>query len=110
MGAACCVAARDKTITSSTSADILHRNIRYSPTWSFRWDHRGRVAGEETAVAWFPDGINRNDRSDVKYESAYASEEGSPLHSFPRHTSEGTTSGNVRTPTSGKPLGCSSYC
>lgn len=106
MGAACCVAARDKTITSSTSADILHRNIRYSPTWSFRWDHRGRVAGEETAVAWFPDGISRNDRSDIKYESAYASEEGSPLDSFPRHTwqkspvSEGTTAGNVRTPTS----------
>ncbi|KAK4836649.1 hypothetical protein QYF36_025735 [Acer negundo] len=81
-------------------------NIRYSPTWSFRWDHRGRVAGEDTSVTWFSDGIRQNDGSEIKYGSAYPSEEGSPLDSFPRHTwqkspvSEGTTTGNVRTPTS----------
>lgn len=116
MGSACCVAARDKNIVSGSGNDILHRNIRYSPTWSFRWDHRGRVAGEDTSVTWFSDGIRENDESEIKYGSAYPSEEGSPLDSFPRHTwqkspvSEGTTGGNVRTPTSGKLLGCGCYC
>ncbi|KAJ0076879.1 hypothetical protein Patl1_36489 [Pistacia atlantica] len=106
MGSACCVAARDKRITSGVGSELLHRNVRHSPTWSFRWDNRGRVAGEETSVTWFSDGISRNDGSDIKYESAYASEEGSPLDSCPRGTwqkspvSEGTTAGNVRTPNS----------
>ncbi|XP_044489654.1 uncharacterized protein LOC123214032 [Mangifera indica] len=106
MGSACCVAARDKRITSGVGGELLHRNVRHSPTWSFRWDSRGRVAGEETSVTWISDGISRNDGSDIKYESAYASEEGSPLDSFPRLTrqkspvSEVTTAGNVRTPNS----------
>ncbi|KAH7575027.1 hypothetical protein ACOSP7_005587 [Xanthoceras sorbifolium] len=106
MGSACCVAARDKNIINGSGNDILHRNIRYSPSWSFRWDHRGRVAGEETSVTWFSDGIRQNDGSENKFGSANASEEGSPLDSFPRRTwqkspvSEGNTAGNVRTPTS----------
>lgn len=106
MGSACCVAAREKTITNGSNSEILHRNIRYSPTWSFRWDHRGRVAGEETSISWFSDGISRNEGSENKYESAYVSEEGSPLEHFRRRAShkssisEGTT-GNVRTPASG---------
>lgn len=107
MGGACCVAARDKTIVHGSGSEMLHRNIRYSPTWSFRWDNRGRVAGEETSVSWFSDGISRNDGSDIKYESAYASEDGSPLESFQRRTwqksptSEGTAT-HSRTPASGK--------
>lgn len=105
MGAACCVAARDKTIPNGSSGEILHRNIRYSPTWSFRWDNRGRVAGEETSIGWFSDGVSRNDRSEIKYEPSSA-EEGSPLENFQRctgqksPTSEGTA-GHVRTPASG---------
>ncbi|KAK7351876.1 hypothetical protein VNO77_11622 [Canavalia gladiata] len=84
MGAACCVAARDKTIQSGSTSDILHRNIRCSPTWSFRWDHRGRVAGEDTSINWFSDGISRNDGSENKNESAYVSEDGSPLQNYQR--------------------------
>ncbi|KAI4295492.1 hypothetical protein L6164_035535 [Bauhinia variegata] len=105
MGAACCVAARDKTIQSGSTSEILHRNTRYSPTWSFRWDHRGRVAGEDTSINWFSDGISRNDGSEHKNESAYVSEDGSPLQSYQRHRwlkspiSEGTA-GHVRTSTS----------
>ncbi|KAJ9178832.1 hypothetical protein P3X46_010681 [Hevea brasiliensis] len=105
MGGACCVAARDKNIVNGPSSDILHRNIRYSPTWSFRWDNRGRVAGEETSITWFSDANSRNDGPDIKYESAYASEDGSPLDSFRRRawqkspTSEATTA-HVRTPAS----------
>ncbi|XP_015892489.3 uncharacterized protein LOC107426742 [Ziziphus jujuba] len=105
MGSACCVAAREKTITNGSNSEILHRNIRYSPTWSFRWDHRGRVAGEETSISWFSDGISRNEGSENKYESAYVSEEGSPLEHFRRRPSHKSsiseeTSGNLRTPAS----------
>ncbi|KAK2966019.1 hypothetical protein RJ640_017097 [Escallonia rubra] len=86
MGAACCVAAKDRTITNGSSSDILQRNIRYSPSWSFRWDNRGRVAGEETSTNWFSGGVSRNDGLDVKSrttaETTYASEEGSPLDSL----------------------------
>ncbi|BFG41464.1 hypothetical protein CerSpe_277380 [Prunus speciosa] len=109
MGSACCVAARDKTITNRANSEVLHRNIRYSPTWSFRWDNRVGVAGEETSVSWFSDGISRNDGSEVKFESACVSEEGSPLVHFRRHTgqkssiSEGTA-GHVRTPTSDRSI------
>lgn len=75
MGSACCVAARDRTITDRSSNDIITRNDRYSPSWSFRWDNRGRVAGEESSI---------NDRLDNKshttVETAYATE-GSPLDS-----------------------------
>ncbi|KDP41757.1 hypothetical protein JCGZ_26775 [Jatropha curcas] len=103
MGGACCVAARDKNIVNGPSSEILHRNIRYSPTWSFRWDNRGRVAGEETSITWFSDTNGRNDGLEVKNESAYASEEGSPLDSFRRRAwqkspiSDGTAA-HVRTP------------
>ncbi|KAJ6985574.1 hypothetical protein D5086_018510 [Populus alba] len=105
MGGACCVAARDKNIVSGPGGDILHRNIRYSPSWSFRWDNRGRVAGEDTSIGWFSGGISRNYGSDIKHESTYASEDGSPTESFQRRTwqksptSEGTAA-RVRTPTS----------
>ncbi|KAK7314237.1 hypothetical protein VNO77_39450 [Canavalia gladiata] len=79
MGAACCVAAKDRTIQSGSAGEILHRNIRCSPTWNFRWDHRGRVAGEDTSINWFSDGSNRNDGLENKNESSYISEDGSPL-------------------------------
>lgn len=86
MGAACCVAAKDKTVQSGSTSEVLHRNTRCSPTWSFRWDHRGgRVAGEDTSINWFSDGISRNDGSENKNESAYVSEDGSPLQNYQRN-------------------------
>ncbi|KAK7409805.1 hypothetical protein VNO78_00138 [Psophocarpus tetragonolobus] len=84
MGAACCVAARDKTIQSGSTSDILHRNVRCSPTWSFRWDHRGRVAGEDTSINWFSHGISRIYESENKNESKYVSEDGSTLPNYHR--------------------------
>lgn len=106
MGAACCVASKDRTIQSGSTNEISHRNIRYSPTWSFRWDHRGRVAGEDTSINWFSDGISRNDGSENKNESALVSADGSPSHNCQRNRcgkspiSEGTAA-RVRHPTSG---------
>lgn len=86
MGSACCVAARDRTITTGSSSEIVQRNIRYSPTWSFRWDNRGRVAGEETSLNWFSEGVSRNAGMDIKSQTTVGttnvSEEGSPLDSF----------------------------
>lgn len=87
MGSACCVAARDRTITDRSGSDVqvVTRNDRYSPSWSFRWDNRGRVAGEESSMNCFSDGVITNDRLDNKshttVETAYATEEGSPLDS-----------------------------
>ncbi|PON77392.1 43kDa postsynaptic protein [Trema orientale] len=105
MGAACCVAVKENTITNGSNSEILHRNIRCSPTWSFRWDHRGRVAGEETSMGWLSDGVSRNDGSETKFESAYVSEEGSPLEHFRRRTSQKSSlsegaAGHLRTPAS----------
>lgn len=67
MGAACCIAARDRTIQHGSSHDILfHRSVRNSPPWSFRWDNRGRVAGEDISLSWLSDGISRNGTVDSK--------------------------------------------
>ncbi|KAL3538995.1 hypothetical protein ACH5RR_002361 [Cinchona calisaya] len=86
MGSACCVAARDSTVTNGPTSEIMHRNIRHSPSWSFRWDNRVRVVGEETSVNWISDGASHNNQLDIKsgpdIETAYVSEEGSPLDSF----------------------------
>ncbi|CAN6906700.1 hypothetical protein Bca4012_096312 [Brassica carinata] len=82
MGNVCCVAAHDKMVLPNTSAveGLQRNNARYSPNWSFRWDNRGRVAGEDTSLSWLSDGISRNDGSDVKSESAFVSSQGSPLN------------------------------
>ncbi|KAL7002675.1 hypothetical protein U1Q18_003832 [Sarracenia purpurea var. burkii] len=84
MGSACCVAARDRTVTNGSSSEVLQRNARCSPSWSFRWDNRGRVAGEETSVNWFSDEVSRNEGLEIKYgttaEAPYAPGEVSPLN------------------------------
>ncbi|CAI8607503.1 unnamed protein product [Vicia faba] len=85
MGAACCVAARDKTIQSGPTSEIWHRNARCSPTWSLRWDHRGRVAGEDTSINWFSDGVSGNDRLENK-NGSHVSEDGSPSQNDQRNT------------------------
>lgn len=46
MGSACCVAARDPNRPGRTGGESLHRDVVCSPSWSFQWDSRGRVAGE----------------------------------------------------------------
>lgn len=83
MGAACCVAAKDRTIVHGPNSETLQRHVRHSPTWSFRWDNRGRVAGEETHSNWLHDRDVRNDQVEVKSsytaETAFSSGEGSPL-------------------------------
>ncbi|ONK81246.1 uncharacterized protein A4U43_C01F26940 [Asparagus officinalis] len=44
MGANCCVAARDKPLPDRISRELSsYRNVRNSPSWSFRWDNRTHI-------------------------------------------------------------------
>ncbi|CAA3011962.1 uncharacterized protein LOC111410080 [Olea europaea var. sylvestris] len=85
MGSACCVAAREPK-TKGSPSETLERHSRHSPSWSFRRDNRGRVAGEEQSEDWLHDGGASSHRLDAKsgttVEIASASEGGSPLNSF----------------------------
>jgi hypothetical protein len=106
MGAACFVPARNKTVQSGPTNENSHRNIRSSPTWSFRWDHRGRVAGEDTSINWFSDSISRNDGSENKNESGHVLVDGSPLQNPQQNSCQKAqiyegTGANVRDSSSG---------
>lgn len=46
MGSACCTATREKDLPNRTGGNTVPRNVMCSPTWSFRWESRRRVAGE----------------------------------------------------------------
>lgn len=112
MGSACCVAARDKTIPQRAGGETLHRNAIPSPSWSFRWDSRGRVAGENLSYQ-VSDGISRNVSMELKgslgSERGNLSDGGSPLENSGTPTSlkspvhEGVDV-NLMTPHSGKSL------
>ncbi|KAL2468434.1 RING/U-box superfamily protein [Forsythia ovata] len=103
MGSACCVAAREP-ITKGSPSETLQRHARCSPSWSFRRDNRGRVAGEEPSEDWVHDGggSHRLDtKSSTTVEIASASE-GVSLQSLAwqkSQVSEGNT-GILRQPSS----------
>ncbi|KAF8410558.1 hypothetical protein HHK36_003089 [Tetracentron sinense] len=110
MGSACCVAAKDTTLPNRISTETLQRNIIYSPSWSFQWDNRGRVAGEvENATNEFSHGISRNVGLEIKgginVETGNVSDRGNPLENFQTLTSQKSpihegTAGNLVTPAS----------
>ncbi|GAA0155062.1 chaperone [Lithospermum erythrorhizon] len=86
IGSVCCVAAKDRALSSGPATDVLSRNIRHSPSWSFQWENRGRVVGEETSFDWRSQGVRNDDTVDAKFlsalEATYASGESSSLSSF----------------------------
>lgn len=91
MGSACCVAARDRTITSRSQAEPSRR-ITCSPSWSFRWDNRRRVAGEiEEPSDQVSDGISRDVSMEMKgtlgSSRTNLSDQGSPLDNYGTPTS-----------------------
>lgn len=88
MGAACCVAARDATI--STRHESVHRNITCSPSWSLRLDQR-RVAGEVEDSSYHVS--HRNSRS-AEIKGSVSSERG--------NLSDGGSIENFGTPASFK--------
>ncbi|KAK9136302.1 hypothetical protein Syun_015632 [Stephania yunnanensis] len=118
MGGACCVAARERTLTSRTNNEAFHRNIRYSPSWSFRWDNRGRVAGEmEDHPQQYCHGVGGNVGLEIKSQANLeidASDGGSPMENFRmkkwRKSSiiHDRTAGNFTTPASDL-SNCSSF-
>ncbi|KAK2660589.1 hypothetical protein Ddye_007122 [Dipteronia dyeriana] len=92
MGAACCVAARDATLSNRTQHEPTHRNITCSPSWSFHWDQR-RVAGEvEDSSYQASNGNSRNGCREIK--GAIDSERG--------NLSDGGSLENFGTPASPK--------
>ena len=106
MGAACCVAARDKTIQHGCNGEMAHR-FRHSPTWSFRWDNRVGVAGEETSTGWPSDMASRNDTLEAKSAtdmSAHVSDGGSSLESAQGKSPPNHESSTNLTTSSGKTL------
>ncbi|KAK4274799.1 hypothetical protein QN277_017973 [Acacia crassicarpa] len=67
MGSACCVAAKDHTTPNRTGVESFHRNDVYSPSWSFQWDRRGRVAGEtQNHLYHSSGGVSRNISMELK--------------------------------------------
>ncbi|CAM8941600.1 unnamed protein product [Rhodiola kirilowii] len=90
MGAACCVAAKTKSVSDGPDVLTSRVNTRCSPSWNVRWDNRGRVAGEETAVRWFSDMGSRDSRLENISETAVRtiSEIGSPENFQPRSWSK----------------------
>ncbi|EEF52624.1 uncharacterized protein LOC8275774 [Ricinus communis] len=87
MGAACCIAARNKDLPNRTGGNTLHRNARCSPTWSFRWENRRRVAGEiEDSLYQTSHGLSRDVSVEVKgplsSDRGNLSDEGSLHESF----------------------------
>ncbi|KAJ4967319.1 hypothetical protein NE237_019168 [Protea cynaroides] len=87
MGSACCVAARDRRHPERTGSEALVRNARYSPSWSSRWESRGRVIGEvANQINQFSHGSNENtgmDSNDYRdVEMGDVSDGGSSLENF----------------------------
>ncbi|KAJ6773643.1 hypothetical protein OIU79_017167 [Salix purpurea] len=87
MGGACCVAARDNDFPTRTGCRSLHGNAGCSPTLSFRWDNRRRVAGEiEDSSYQMSLGVSRD--ASVEMKGTLGSDRGnlsdgsSPLESF----------------------------
>ncbi|GMN35604.1 hypothetical protein TIFTF001_005392 [Ficus carica] len=96
MGSACCVAARERTHPDGTRGENLRRNVVYSPSWSFQWDNRGRVAGEiETPSYQVSNGISRNASMELKgplgSERGNFSDMGSPLENLGSPISQKST-------------------
>lgn len=112
MGAACCVAARERTLpTTRTAGGGLHRNIRYSPQYSFSW--AGEVGDSPNLLSHGNCGsgdLEIKDQIDVEREDT--SDGGSPLQNFQRGAWQKSTIhdgaiGNSTTPASDLSMGSS---
>ncbi|KAE9586156.1 hypothetical protein Lal_00009959 [Lupinus albus] len=84
MGAACCVPIKDHNLPNRIGGESLHRDVVFSPSWSFRWDSQGHVAGEiENTPDHVSRVVRRNDSMELKgslsSERGNLSDEGSTL-------------------------------
>lgn len=108
MGSVCCVPAKERALPNRATGESLHRNVIYSPSWSFHWDNRGRVAGEVDNTSYgAAHAVSRNVSLEMKvrlgHERGNFSDGGSLLDNFGTPTSqkspvhEGTVA-NLMTP------------
>lgn len=111
MGSACCVAARERSQPNRTGSETLRRNALYSPSWSFRYDNRRRVAGEIDTPYRASRGTSRNASMELKgalsSERGNFSDLGSSLENFGTPISQkspvhGGICASLRTPSSGE--------
>ncbi|XP_019710736.2 uncharacterized protein [Elaeis guineensis] len=87
MGANCCVAARDKPLPNRGQFEVsTYRNIRHSPSWSFRWDNRTHIEDIMENPIRFSQNNSGNAGSEIKSgattETEGLSDGGSPPNPF----------------------------
>ncbi|KAG9449754.1 hypothetical protein H6P81_009719 [Aristolochia fimbriata] len=68
--------ARDRNLPNRTHIDALQRNIRYSPSWSIRWDNQGHIEEEIDSQTSLAVGNARSVRAEAFLDR------GSPTETF----------------------------
>lgn len=67
MGANCCIAAKERTQPCITPIEVsAYRNVRHSPSWSFRWDNRTHIEDIIEIPALFSNHSSGSIRPDTK--------------------------------------------
>jgi hypothetical protein len=89
MGANCCIAAKVRTQPCVIPVEVsAYRNVRHSPSWSFRWDNRTHIEDIMEIPAIFSNHSSGSIRPETK-SGSIAPTEGlsngnSPSYVFPR--------------------------
>lgn len=87
MGANCCVAAKEKPLPGRISHELSsYRNVRHSPSWSFRWDNRTHIEDIMENPSQFSHQnsgtISSESKSAADTETEGCSDGGSPANSL----------------------------
>lgn len=90
MGANCCIAAKERTQPCITPLEVsAYRNVRHSPSWSFRWDNRTHIEDIMDIPTLFSNHSSGSIRPDTKSGSI------APTEGFSNGSSRGTSPSNV---------------
>ncbi|CAD6232158.1 unnamed protein product [Miscanthus lutarioriparius] len=90
MGANCCIAAKERTQPCITPIEVsAYRNVRHSPSWSFRWDNRTHIEDIMDIPTLFSNHSSGSIRPDTKSGSI------APTEGFSNGNSRGTSPSNV---------------
>lgn len=83
MGANCCIAAKERTQPCITPIEVsAYRNVRHSPSWSFRWDNRTHIEDIMEIPTLFSNHSSGSIRPDTKSGSIAPTEGVSNGNSF----------------------------
>ena len=90
MGANCCVAAKERTQPCITPIEVsAYRNVRHSPSWSFRWDNRTHIEDIMEIPTLFSNHSSGSIRPETKSGSI------APTEGFSNGNSLGTSPSDV---------------